>query len=82
MALGPVFSFDDSAQLPPGLAQKKRRAVLFMRQLALYDTRQPLVLSLRPVSRSLPALSSAVLPLAAGLSVWDVMENEVDLWEI
>lgn len=52
------------------------------RQLALYGTRQPLVLSLRPLSRSLPALSSAVLGFSAELSVSDAMENEVDLWEI
>src|SRR6266516_2292086 len=35
--------------------------------------------SLRPVSRSVPALSSAVLLLAAGLSASDAMENEADL---
>jgi hypothetical protein len=46
------------------------------------STRPSLVFSLRPLSRSLPALSIAALPLAAGLSVWDAMENEVDLWEI
>ncbi len=53
-----------------------------MRKLALYDTRQPLVLSLRPLSRSVPALSSAVLLLVAGLSASDARENEADLWEI
>ncbi len=42
----------------------------------------PAVLSLRPVSRSVPALSNVVLLLAAGLSASDAMENEADLWEI
>ena len=41
-----------------------------------------LVFSLQPLSRSLPAPPSAALPLEAGLSVSDAMENEVDLWGI
>ena len=46
------------------------------------STRSSLALSLRPLSRSLPALSSAVLPLEEELSASDAMENEADLWEI
>jgi hypothetical protein len=36
------------------------------------------VISLRPLSRSLPALSSAVLPLEEELSASDAMESEAD----
>ena len=42
----------------------------------------PVVLSLRPVSSSVPALSNVVLLLSAGLSASDAMENEANLWEI
>ena len=44
----------------------------------IYTMQPLLVLSLRPVSRSVPALSNAVPPLAEGLSVSDAMESEAD----
>ncbi len=48
----------------------------------IYTMQPPLVLSLRPVSRSVPALSNAVPLLAEGLSVSDAMGSEADLWGI
>jgi hypothetical protein len=53
-----------------------------LNQVGALTTSQPLALSLRPLSRSVPALPSVVLLLAAGLSASDAMENEADLWEI